>query len=170
MRLRGSEQSKHAISTLECAFSLHLDFGMVFVAAERENARMTQTQTRAHTLKKKRKKEKQREYIHNTHTYTQTHTQTYTHRKIAGCSRILIRTADGCKRFLFSLPLFFFKLSRSVVDDSSFCHINTCATILILTSMCRFFFFFFKVQRDGDEYAPAAVGADCGVYRWLLLE
>lgn len=68
-----------------------------------ENARMTQTQ---HT-------HKQCKHIH-THTCTRRHIPRHTHRKIAGCGIILIRTADGCKIFLFS-PFFFFNFQGQLL-------------------------------------------------------
>lgn len=122
-----------------------------------ENARVTQY-TNTHI---------QCKHIHTrTCTRTDRHIARQTHRKIAGCGRILIRSADGCRRFLMFFSCFW--LPGSVVDSSSFCHTNADDANLLgelLTFLCRS-----KAQRDGDECAPAAVRASFRVYCWLLLE
>ena len=148
MRLWGSEQPKHAISTLECTLA---SLGLRLVCC-RGRKMQGWHQHKAHTTRSK--------HIHM-HTHTHTYRQTYRHTQTPQNSRlwqIMIRSADGCKRFLL-IFLFLGQLLTAAFSDA--------ANLLceLLTFLHRS-----KAQRDGDECAPAVVRADWRVYRWLLLE
>ncbi len=113
MRLRGSGQSKNAISTRECTFASQTSDGLLQWEENAWGDTHTHTHTHTHT-------QIQCKHIHK-HTFRQTHTQTHTP-QIAGCGRILIRSADGCKRFPFSCFFLDFRVS---CWRQRFCHTNT---------------------------------------------
>ena len=132
-------------ATQTCYFypGMHIGFTWTSVGLlqREENARMTPTQGTHYT---------QQAYSY-AHTHTHTYRQTYRHTQTPQNSRlwqIMIRSADGCKRFLL-IFLFLGQLLTAAFSDA--------ANLLceLLTFLHRS-----KAQRDGDECAPAAVRAD----------
>ena len=160
MRLRGSQHSKHAISTMECTFA-SLGLRMVCCSGSKMQGWHKHTHTHAHTNTV--------QAYSQTHILIQTdrHTYTHTHHKIAGCGRILEVLMDA-KDFLFLSFFFFFFYSRAHQWRQLFLlHLHRCSqpSLELLPFLCRS-----KAQRDGDERAPAVVGADFRAHRWMLLQ
>ena len=126
---------------------------------------MTQTHTHMHT-------QIQCKHIHK-HTSLSRQTDTHTHTHTPQNSRLWqnSRSADGCKRFpisFFLFFLFFFFYSRvSCWRQLFLLHLHRCSqpSLELLPFLCRS-----KAQRDGDERAPAVVGADFRAHRWMLLQ